>query len=330
MDNMKTLYIVSTYYHALIACIKQLRSDEKADILVTDYIPGYMELSEKLRCSSIFGQVLSVGPIKEYSPKNKVDYIFSHHRKNSQYIENQLDISLKEYDFIYIFHDDTWFAHYLKCAGTPYHLIEDALDSFKSISKSPFSYMLHKADLKSWVKNTFRVGYVFCGYDRFTKSVEVNDTDGIEIKHLARKKLKVLPRKPLFDSITNSELQLLKRIFMNDIPDFDDRKSALLITQPLSEDCVVSSEEKQIEVFKHLVKKYSEGLSLVIKPHPRDNADYYSAFPDAIILNKNMPIEIIALTQKLNFRCVISLSSTSYKSIKADYYYSEALCEMKL
>ncbi|MGN0688616.1 MAG: hypothetical protein ACI4KA_10975, partial [Oscillospiraceae bacterium] len=194
MKNETTqLYIISTYYHALITCIKRFRSENPADILVTDYIPQHELLAQKLRESGIFEQVYCVGRIHEYAPKNKPDFIFNYHRKNAEEIEKQLDFSLREYDDIYIFHDDTWFAHYLKCAKISYNLIEDALDSYKSISRSAFGYMLHKADIKAFVKNIFRIGYVFCGYDRFTKSVEVNSIDGVEIKSLAGNKLTELP-----------------------------------------------------------------------------------------------------------------------------------------
>ena len=34
------LYVCSTYYHALIACVKQLVDRQEADILITEYIPA--------------------------------------------------------------------------------------------------------------------------------------------------------------------------------------------------------------------------------------------------------------------------------------------------
>lgn len=318
----KQLYIVSTYYHALISCIKQFRSPG-ADILVTDYIPQYTTLAEKLRESSIFGRVRCVGKIREYAPENRLDFIFNMHRKNAEYIESQLDFSIRQYDDIRIFHDDTWFAHYLKCAKIPYDLIEDALDSYKCISASPFRSLLHKADIKSWVKNTFRIGYVFCGYDRYTKSVEVNSIDGVEIKRLAGKKLIEQPRKPMFDGLTAPEIQQLKNIFLRDIPDFDDRNSTLLLTQPLFEDGTVSSEKEQIAIYQRLAARYTGGHRLVIKPHPRDNADYAGVFPGAVILDKNMPLEIAALVLKPHFARVIAVSSSCLKSVEADEYITE-------
>lgn len=297
--------------------------------MVTDYIPESQGLAMELEKSSLFERVHCIGKIHEYIPKNKLDYIFNQHTKNAKLIEAQLDVSLKEYNEIYIFHDDTWFAHYLKCAKIPYNLVEDALNSFKVISKTPFAYMLHKVDFKAWIKNTFRIGYVFCGYDHCTKSVEVNSNDGIEIKRHAGKKLTQLPRKPLFDSLTTTELEKLGRIFLRDIPVFCDRNSILLITQPLFEDGCLTSATEQITIYKKLVAKHSEGYSLVIKPHPRDNANYYAAFPRAVILDKNMPLEIIALISKPHFAKIISAGSTCLKVITADEYITTEIKRQK-
>lgn len=322
---MKDLYIVSTYYHALISCIKQMRSSDKADIMVTEYIPGYRSLADKIKESGIFEFVYCVGKINEYIPKNRLDFIFCLHRKNSYLIESQLDIPLKKYDNIHIFHDDTWFAHYLKCAGISYILTEDSLDSYKIISKTAFSHMLHKADIKAWVKNTFRIGYVFCGYDKYTKSVEVNSIDGVEIKHLAGKKLVEQPRKPMLDSLSPDELEKLKKIFLKEIPDIDYSRSVLLITQPLFEDGIVLTEEDQLRVYQKIIYKYSKGYSLVVKPHPRDNADYSCLSHDVVILDKNMPLEIIVLILNPHFAKVVSISSSCLHSIGADEYINESI-----
>ena len=302
-----------------------MRSNKETDILVTDYIPQSDLLAEKLRESGLFKQVRSMGKIQEYHEKNKFDYIFNYHRKNAETVENQLNFSFKEYDEIYIFHDDTWFSRYFKCANIPYNLIEDGLDNYKIISKTPFEYMVHKKDIKSFIKNLFRIGFVYCGYDKNTKSVEVNSIDGVEINHLAGKKLIEVPRKPMFDSLSVTELQTLKLIFMKDIPKFDDRKSVLLITQPLFVDGIVSSESEQIQFYRSLLQQYANGYDLIIKPHPRDNVDYSTVFPQAVVLNKNMPLEIIALIEKPHFAKILSAGSTCTNIVAADEYITETI-----
>lgn len=326
---MNELYIVSTYYHALIACVRSINDRHTADIMVTDYIPQYAQLAARLSESGLFAQTFCVGSIEEYKPSCWLDYAVNGNRRNKRLIEEQLGFSLKNrYEKIYIFHDDTWIARYLKCAKIPYHLLEDALDSYKVITDTAFAYMVHEDNLKMRIKNLLRLGYTFCGYDRFTKSVEVNSIDGVQIRHLAKNKLIERPRKPMFDRLADSDIMKLKNIFMKDIPKLDDRNSMLLLTQPLYVDKMVGDEARQAEIYKKLARKHIGDLKLVIKPHPRDNADYTTLFPNAMILDKNMPLEIVAMIENPHFSKVVSLGSTCTNVIYADQYVCEHIDEI--
>lgn len=321
---MNDLYIVSTYYHALIACVRHINDGQAADIMVTEYIPQYELLTERLRESGLFANAFSVGKTEEYRPSCWLDYALNNNRKNKRLVEDQLGFSLKKkYKNIFIFHDDTWMARYLKCARIPYHLLEDALDCFKIITDTAFAYMVHNDNLKMRIKNLFRLGYTFCGYDRFTKSVEVNSIDGIKIKHLAKGKLVERPRKPMFDRLSDTDIKMLKNIFMKDIPELDDRNSVLLLTQPLFVDRIVEDEAKQIEIYRRLAAKHIGDLKLVVKPHPRDNVDYTNLFPNATILSKNMPLEIVAMIKDPHFAKVVSLGSTCTNAVRADEYIQD-------
>lgn len=326
---MNDLYIVSTYYHALIACVRHINDGGNAEIMVTDYIPQHEPLTERLCESGLFERAFSVGMVEEYRPSCWLDYAIYNNHRNKRLVEYQLGFSLKnKYKNIYIFHDDTWMAKYLKCAKIPYILLEDALDSFKVITDTAFAYMVHENNLKMRLKNIFRLGYTYCGYDRFTISVEVNDIEGIKIKHLAKNKLVERPRKPMFDKLSDSDIVKLKNIFINDIPELDSNNSMLLLTQPLYVDRVVKDEAKQAEIYLRLAKKHIGDLKLVIKPHPRDSVDYTNLFPDATILDKNMPLEIVAMIEKPHFAKVVSLGSTCTNAVRADEYIQDNIEEL--
>lgn len=310
------IYIVSTYYHALITCIKRLNNNETADVLVTDYIPEGKELSERLEKSGLFVNVFFVSEVSEYKPKNRFDFIFNQHRKNVALIESRIEIDLRNYKEINIYHDDTWVARYLKDAGIKYRLIEDALDSFRIISDTCFSYMLSGNRIKRFLKRTLGIGYVFCGYDKSTVEVEVNDIKDIQISSLAKGKLVEVPRKPMFDALSENDKKILCDIFMKDIPLINPENSTLLLTQPLLGDGIVGSEEEQIKIYKELVSENIKTKTLVIKPHPRDSADYSPVFPSAVILDKDMPVEVMLFSLKGEFADVLSINSTSKEWVK--------------
>lgn len=317
MEN-KVLYIVSTYYHALISCLKQIRENRNADIMCTDYIPNGEKLAEKIRESRLFRNTFFVGKIEEYHATGRPDRIFCLHRKNAAMIERQISVKFSAYDEINIFHDDIWAAHYMKDKHIKYRLIEDALDSFKSISRSCFSYMMPKSGLKAAVKRFLGIGYSYFGLDGAAYEIEVNDIHGVEIAGFAAKRLKEEPRKNLFDPLTKADKKLLCNIFMSELPHIYPKRSVLLLTQPLTVDNLVKSEREQIKYYKALVRKYSCGLDVVIKPHPRDTVDYSSDFPNAVILDKNMPVEILSISGIKPFKKTITYNSSCAGWLKSE------------
>ncbi|MCM1334917.1 MAG: glycosyltransferase family 52 protein [Bacteroides sp.] len=315
----RVLYIASTYYHALIACVKQMKDRRSSDLLCTD-IPLGGELSDRIRAGGLFEKVYYIENIGEYRAKNPLDHMLNLHRKNAEMIEKQLPFSFGDYREINVFHDDIWASRYMKDRRIKYRLLEDALDSFKHISSSIFCYMIPKRRLRSWIKKTFRIGYVFCGYDDCTYEVEVNERAGVEIEPFASKKIKEAPRRELFDRLSAEDIELLKNIFMKAIPEIKPEESCLLLTQPFFADGVMGSEEEQLSFYKKMTEKYLSGEKLVIKPHPRDPTDYSGTFPDAVVLDKNMPVEILELTGNTGYRKVLSVNSTSSGFIKAQKY----------
>ncbi len=319
--NGKKLYVVSTYYHALISCVKQLVDNEQSDILVTSYIPDGQSLVGRINKSGLFDKTYFIGSVDEYKPRGRLDYIFNQHRKNAELIERQLPFSFMSYREINVFHDDIWVSHYLKDRRIDYRLIEDALDSFKTISQSCFSYMLPKNHIKSAVKNHFRIGYVFCGFDSCTVEVEVNDINGVEIASFARNKLREVSRKALFNALSENDKNILVQVFAKEIPDIQPDRSVLLLTQPLYIDGLVKTQREQIEIYRRLADdNILSGEKLIIKPHPRDSADYSRDIPEAIVLDKNMPLEILTYMVSREFSRVVSLSSSATTSIMAKKY----------
>ncbi|MGN1119345.1 MAG: glycosyltransferase family 52 [Oscillospiraceae bacterium] len=317
----KTIYVVSTYYHALISCLKQLKDKTDADILVTEYIPEGESLADRLKESNLFKSVFFLDDIKEFEPRNKLDFLLNQHRKNAMIIERQLPFRFEDYSEINIYHDDIWAAKYLKDKRIGYRLCEDALDSFKEISRSPFAFMLPRGTLKERVKKALRLGYVFCGSDDSTLCVEVNDIDGVELKGKLREKLVEYPRRALFERLTDDDRETLKRIFLKSSVPPQTENSLLLLTQPLFADGVLSSEEEQIRIFSEAVADFLEkGMTLIVKPHPRDTVDYTNVFEGAAILDKNMPIEILAITGNAHFSKVLTYYSTALQSCKAEEY----------
>lgn len=103
----------------------------------------------------------------------------------------------------------------------------------------------------------------------------------------------------IFD-INISEVEKLKKV----------EDKILLVTQPLSEDGIISEEEK-IKIYREIILKIKSG-EIFIKAHPREITDYKEVFKEfnINIVEKNFPIEIFMLLN-LNFKEVVTIFSTA-------------------
>lgn len=305
----KKLYVCSTYYHTLITCVKAIEGKEQFEIAVTDYISGGEQLAERLRQSGLFKAVHYWVKPREYSPKNKLKRYLFIHKKNPKLVSEQISVDFGGYDEIYLFHDDIWVSRYLKDTHTPYNIIEDALDSFKYIDSSVFSYMTgHSFTAK--LKLLAGYGYRYLSYCPLIRSIEVNDADGIQItgNNIIQKL-----RKEMFDKLTSENKALLSRIFLPDEISHECLRGTLILTQPLAVDNIVS-EERQLKIYRDIAERYSADGQVVIKPHPRDNCSYDSF--GCTMLPKNVPVEIIDICLEPHFKQAVTISSTSSASLK--------------
>ena len=86
----------------------------------------------------------------------------------------------------------------------------------------------------------------------------------------------------------------------------------LFLTNPLSKDYLVRTEKEQIEFYKKIVSQYLKSdIPLLIKPHPRDDADYKKYFEDTIIIPKEISSEVLILETDLHIKKAITFYSTS-------------------
>lgn len=92
----------------------------------------------------------------------------------------------------------------------------------------------------------------------------------------------------------------------------------MLITQPLSEDKVVTEREK-IEIYQEILEKEKNKI-IYIKPHPRERTNYLKVFSkyDVRILEKDFPLELLSFLE-IKFSKATTLFSTAVFSFKDKY-----------
>jgi hypothetical protein len=163
------------------------------------------------------------------------------------------------------------------------------------------------------LKKLFGLGHQAWGTSDCCLDVEVNSLDGIKVKN---EKFFEVPRKELFNQLTEEQKKMVDSIFATDKDDKKDSGKAVLVcTQPLYTAGHVSSPDAQIKVYEEIVKEYvANGFYVVIKPHPRDYLDYQECISKyhCGYIDKNIPSEILDYSPDgQRYYAAISVTSTS-------------------
>jgi hypothetical protein len=94
-----------------------------------------------------------------------------------------------------------------------------------------------------------------------------------------------------------------------------DSKNLLLITQPLSEDRVLS-ENSKVKVYKTLLDKYAKNYTVYIKTHPRETTNYKSMLHyEFVEIPRSFPLEFLDFMDNINFDLGITLFSSALNNI---------------
>lgn len=166
--------------------------------------------------------------------------------------------------------------------------------------------------------------YKSFGYSNNIKKVYLTGLASIpkEIAH----KVEIINLKNLWNNKTLEEQNEILDIFSFDL-DIKQKligKDIILFTQPLSEDNIVTENEK-IAIYSKIIKKYPKER-LIIKSHPRELTKYKEIFKDYLVLDNPFPFEILNLLD-VSFIKAVTLFSTAAlglgDNIKIDFYGTE-------
>ena len=299
MLNKETLYIFNTQYQFLIALIK-VKDDGTDSLAIVN-----RRLDERIQ------RIL----IKENIVKDIIhidESIFAFCKSIPQ--RRELKIRLENFDKVNIFIDHFTIGAYLDKYKIPYNTIEDGYNFFmyeyRDFRDKLFTKEAIVQDYKEFIKHI-----LFCkknkpGFGKYCQSIEVNDISVVP-KDERYNKFKEVPRKELFENISEERKQLILRVF--DVEELSEvaEKSVLILTQPLSIDSLMDSDDKQYGFYKRICDKYlSEGYEVYLKPHPRDTVTYEN-INGVKLIAQTVPMELIEMVSDVKFERIITHSSTA-------------------
>lgn len=188
-----------------------------------------------------------------------------------------------------------------------YTLIEDG-----TINYQPF-----KENVKNSTIQNILYGPIYnkqFGHNSLCKEIILTRT---ATNDFLKSKGKTIELQQLWNNSSNKKKDFILSIFnisKEDLISMKQRKIVLL-TQPLSEDRIITEEEK-ISIYSEILLKYGYS-NVIIKPHPRERTNYSKIFPEALFFNKTVPMQLFYLLE-IKFETVVTISSTAaftYKGI---------------
>ena len=300
MKSEGELYILNTQYQLLITLLKVDKWGKDSIVVVNRLLDQHTE--EILNKENIVNNIVYIN-----------ESIFSL-KEGSVSKRRKLKLMLKKFREINIFIDHFTIGAYLNKYRIPYHVIEDGYNFFsydyKDFRDKVFKKKAHIQDYKEFIKHI-----LFCkknkpGFGKYCQSIEVNDISVVP-KDKRYHKFKEVPRKELFNNISEERKQLILRVFdVEELSEVED-KSVLILTQPLSIDGLMNSDDKQYGFYKKICDKYlSEGYEVYLKPHPRDSVTYEN-INKVKIISQSVPMELIEMVSNVKFEKIVTHSSTA-------------------
>ena len=319
--SMKRVYICHTFYHAYVAIMKELNLGKEhykeATLILSTMSNEFGTMKDRAESSGVFKEVVFFEEKEDVTSPE----VMAYHKDKGNIILNLLQrikytkllgklqepyvpVDLASFDEVYVFCDSDPIGYYLNYKKIHYHALEDGLNSGKNDNQAMLSNM------GAWKLKKFmaRLGLIFIenGYSKYCIDYEVND---ISANYKPPSNIKECPFFDMWDKLTKEDHDILAYIFMEDIEGLkrdlevheDGRPKAMILTEPLCDF------ETRVRLFTDIKKANEKEYNIILKPHPRDLADYSEAFGDCIILKGRFPMEVINDIEGLKVDKLISV-----------------------
>ena len=276
------LYICHTAYQVLVDLLRAGRCAGKPHTMVLSAsVPDTAALAARLDATGVVKTVL----VDETRWPGTVTGLFAH-RRAARAFEKLCGWKLNRAAFenVYIHNDWSVLGSTL---GPDQHLVTDQRAA---------------ADFAAKQRGK---GYLYWGDSPWCARVESEDAARCTL--FSADRMVTDSKAKLLESLTDDEKAMVRRVFLTQpLPEKADG-ATLLLPRSFVADGLMTQVE-QDAMFKAVAEKYAVG-PLFIKTHPRDTTDYAALFPDAVILERTMPSEVLNFCLPFHFARAVTVQS---------------------
>jgi len=313
------VFVCGTLFHVYISILKVLQSgkdDETETLLIlNDHTPGIESLQQELLKRSYFSNIIIVNfygiTSKLEKEKSIIARAISRNRLSIRYVEENSTITdyypfIKEAEINLFYNLGLVSSFFLmKFEANYFRMLEDGYRNYKS-TVGRFKAFKRKYILRTVIGE---------GQDKQVQSIEVQFPERLPGR--TSHKGKRLKLKDMQNSLSSEQKnELLLTFLPNDELLIHGHNKLLLITQPISEDRIVS-EKKKFKIYNQILKQYANEYSIFIKTHPREVSEYASniEFPFTEI-PRSFPLEFLDFINDITFDLGVTVFSSAIENVK--------------
>ena len=336
------IYVCHTYYHVYVTFLKELNMPKdrqgQATLVLSKMSINFENLKERVERTRLFAEVIEFDEkredffpeLKQY--KNDTGSLVKNlwnrilfTRKYAKLEAPYVPVDFKEYKDIYVYCDSDPIGYYLNQNRIKYHALEDGLNCLKNYDAARYDNRGH-FKLKAFMSEKLNLIFVQNGYGKYCIDMEVNDISAIP--YPCKKYIEV-PRQGLVERLTQEDKDIILQAFVRDMPELtrqieESNKTGdkiLILTDPLCtldirkqifEDIIQMYESEGTIFLKphprdDLIKNYEDKYQVIIKQHPRDEMDYEKEFPNYLLIDRTVPMEMLNFFPGLIFKKVVGV-----------------------
>lgn len=324
------IYVCHTLYHVYISILKEMNLTKeeaqkgKADIALSSMFMDFEDLPDRLEKAGIFRRVHALHEKRDSDFPELMKYKQNHNnivkhmlnriiytKKYGKIQDNYITINFREYQDIYVFCDSDPIGYYLSYHHIYYHAVEDGLDCLQHFDAAHVDNRGH-FELKAALAAR-NIIFIQNGYGKYCLDMEINDKSVVPYTF---EKYKEVPRKPMERALTPEQKKLMLQVFLPDAQEIAKQLAGCEACVLFLTEAFPPEEEVRKAVCDEVLRDYCAGAHVVIKPHPRDDLDYCTLYPQCTVIRGKFPIEVLNFIEGIHFKKMISIITSALDAIE--------------
>ncbi len=311
------VYVCHTYYHVYVSFLKELNQPPEsmgdAVLVLSTMTTAFSGIVPRIKESHVFADVVMFDEKRDTFFPELAPYMnikgnqiktmlgrIKYTKLLGKLEEQYIPLDFKDFKDIYVYCDSDPIGFYLNYKKIYYHAVEDGLNTLKHCDAARFRNQKF-FKLKTFL-SSLNLIFIQNGYGKYCLDMEVNDISCLKYKY---KKYIEVPRQKLIDNLSNEQIQLILSVFIANIDELTtlikNDKLLLLLTEPL---CDLDTRQR---IFRDILDMYEGEGEIIIKPHPSDVLDYKHLFPEHVIIDRTVPMEMLNFIPGLMFEKAVAV-----------------------